>query len=204
MIVVKGKRKFSITKHLSKFSKIANKSKEYQGHGWGCSWLDKGIWKHYKNINPIWKDDLNKFGETQLLVAHARSAFQNKGIRIENNMPFCKDDSIFVFNGELRGVRIKEEGRIGAEKIFNIIRKFGINVEGFVESTNFIESRSKFVKALNFIIVNKEKIVVNSFFNEDPEYFTLYLKNENETIVCSEPYSEDGWIAIPNKSVTEI
>ncbi len=39
-------------------------------------------------------------------------------------MPFYDDQFIFIFNGELRGVRIKADGRIGAEKIFNFIKRF--------------------------------------------------------------------------------
>ena len=31
---------------------------------------------------------------------------------------------MFVFNGELRGVRVKADGRIGAEKIFNYVKRF--------------------------------------------------------------------------------
>ena len=46
-----------------------------------------------------------------------------KGIKIENNMPFTGGNYVYVFNGELRGVRIKEKGRIGAEKIFNYINR---------------------------------------------------------------------------------
>jgi len=36
-------------------------------------------------------------------------------------MPFYRGERVFVFNGELRGVRLRVPGRIGAEKIFNLI-----------------------------------------------------------------------------------
>ena len=39
-------------------------------------------------------------------------------------MPFTNGDRVFIFNGELRGVRVKADGRIGAEKIFNYILRF--------------------------------------------------------------------------------
>ena len=44
--------------------------------------------------------------------------FRNEGIAVENNMPFLSGRHGFVFNGELRGVRIAATGRIGAEKLF--------------------------------------------------------------------------------------
>jgi glutamine amidotransferase len=52
---------------LKKFADIARNSKEYQGHGWGCAYQDDGpdgTWKIYKNISPIWEDDLEQFGRT--------------------------------------------------------------------------------------------------------------------------------------------
>lgn len=83
-----------------------------------------GQWQIYRNIRPVWEDDFSSLPDTTLLVAHARSAFEDKDIVVENNMPFSDGKAVFVFNGELRGVKIKEEGRIGAEKIFNFIRRF--------------------------------------------------------------------------------
>ena len=84
----------------------------------------KDQWKHYKSLKPIWEDDLRQFGSSDLFLVHARSAFRDEGICIDNNMPFYDDKHVFVFNGELRGVRIKSQGRIGAEKIFNYIKRF--------------------------------------------------------------------------------
>ncbi len=88
------------------------------------TWMRPRGWKFYKSINPVWQDDFSRFGKTSLLVAHARSAFEDRDIVIENNMPFFDGRTVFIFNGELRGVKIRAEGRIGAEKIFNYIRRF--------------------------------------------------------------------------------
>ncbi len=119
LLYVRNKVEFKISDQLQKFAEISKSSKEYQGHGWGCAYLENNSWKYYKNIAPIWDDDLTQLGKTTLLIAHARSAFQDKDIVVENNMPFYDDDYVFIFNGELHGVKIKENGRIGAEKIFN-------------------------------------------------------------------------------------
>lgn len=211
LLAVKSKKKISIIDHLKKFAFIAENSKEYQGHGWGCAFLKDGEWQLYKNIAPIWEDDLNKFGETTLLVAHARSAFKNEGILIENNMPFFDQEYVFVFNGELHGVKIKERGRIGAEKIFNYIKRFnkGNNSDLFFSlkrAVSIIEKRAGFIKAMNIIIANKKNFYLNSQFKEDPEYFTMFKRErENMLVICSKPYpNEAGWGKIENKTLIRI
>lgn len=204
LLYIKSENKFELKKHLSPFSSIAKNSKEYQGHGWGCAYLDNNEWKYYKNINPIWEDDLDQFGKTNLLIVHVRSAFQDKDIIVENNMPFYDDEIVFVFNGELHGVKIKSEGRIGAEKIFNFIKRFNkddLN-EALRKGTKIINKRSKYVRAMNIIIADKTRAYVSSNFNEDGEYFQMsYRRNNNELIICSEVYpGESGWQKIENKS----
>jgi len=121
LLYVESAESFDIASHLLPFSQTAKASKEYQGHGWGCSWIEDGRWKTHKNIRPIWEDDFSGMPKTKRLLGHARSAFRNEGIAVENNMPFESGGRVFAFNGELHGVRIREEGRIGAEKIFNLI-----------------------------------------------------------------------------------
>jgi glutamine amidotransferase len=106
---------FECRPHLEKLSEISSISKEYQGHGWGCSWWDGGAWRHYKNLRPIWEDDFSRFGPSTRLVAHARSASLDHAIVLEYNMPYYDERYVYVFNGGLRGVTLKTEGRIGAE-----------------------------------------------------------------------------------------
>lgn len=193
---------------MQKFASICKNNKEFQGHGWGCSYLVDGEWQHYKNINPIWEDQINQFGETNLIIAHARSAFQDKDIVIENNMPFIIDDMVYIFNGELHGVKIKEQGRIGAEKIFNFILRFykGSIKEAMQKGTKIVESRSRYIRAMNIIMTDKSQACVSSLFNEDDDYFTMYTKQHSYCkIVCSEPYPEEtDWQPIGNRSLEEI
>jgi len=123
LLYVNSKNDFDVNTYLTRFAEISQKSREYQGHGWGFAYWQNGKWNYYKNVKSIWEDDLSQFGNSTRLIAHARSAFKDEGIVVENNVPFYDDKNIFVFNGELRGVKIKEEGRIGAEKIFNYIKR---------------------------------------------------------------------------------
>lgn len=202
LLFVKSQSEFNITDHLKVFSQICKNSKEFQGHGWGCSYLVNDKWVHYKNINPIWTDDISSFKTTNRLIVHARSAFQDKDIIVENNMPFYDDQHIFIFNGELNGVKIKADGRIGAEKIFNFIRRFNTKdmLSALIKGVDIIIKRSSYVRAMNIIITDKEKVYVSSTYNEDPEYFGMHYKETaNELIICSERYpNQNGWKIIEN------
>lgn len=204
LLFVQNKKECSISEHLSNFSIIAKNSKEYQGHGWGCSYLVNDEWIHYKNINPIWEDDLEQFPNSKRLIVHARSAFEDKDIVIENNMPFYDNKYIFIFNGELRGVKIKANGRIGAEKIFNFIKRFDNNgiEEALLKGLEIVNKRTCYIRAMNIIIAEKDKVHYYSLYNEDEEYFQMHYKNnDEELIVCSEVYpNQSGWSKINNNS----
>ncbi|MEM4397407.1 MAG: class II glutamine amidotransferase [Candidatus Woesearchaeota archaeon] len=214
LLYIKSNEVFDINHYLEKFAVICKNSKENQGHGWGLAYLDeKNNFNYYKNINPIWTDDFSftKNKKTKILIAHARSAFEDKDIRIENNMPFYDENYVFIFNGELRGVKIKEHGRIGAEKIFNFIKRFDKkdskeSIKNAMEKAiSIIKKRTDYIKALNIIIANKENVFVNNYFTTDEDYFCLRMKKEinenkknNETnknerlIICSQEFENEN------------
>ena len=208
LLYVNSKNDFDVNTYLTRFAEISQKSREYQGHGWGFAYWQNGKWNYYKNVKPIWEDDLSSFGNSTRLIAHARSAFKDEGIVVENNMPFYDDNNIFVFNGELRGVKIKEEGRIGAEKIFNYIKRFdkGNFGEALSKGTEIIKRKSSYIRAMNIIATDNEKTFVYSHFNEDEEYFTMSVKkDENMVAVCSDPFvGENDWQPIQNNTLTEL
>ncbi|MFI5168154.1 MAG: class II glutamine amidotransferase [Thermoanaerobaculales bacterium] len=202
LLAVKDRTRFPIAPLLRRFAAMARASREYQGDGWGCAWNDGRGWQVYRSLTPIWDDDLERFGATSLLVAHARSAFRNEGICIENNMPFLANGVAFVFNGELHGVRIREEGRIGAEKVFNTIRRLtnGDLATGLATATLFISARTRYVRAMNIVLADGERILVHSSFGEQPEYFTLHVaRDDGRVAVCSEPLPGDEvWQPLAN------
>ncbi len=207
LLFVKSETEFSIQEYLEKFALISKQSKEFQGHGWGCSYLSDNNWNHYKNILPVWEDDLTRFGKTNLLIAHARSAFKDEGISVENNMPFYDDRYVFVFNGELRGVKINSEGRIGAEKIFNYIKRFdkGNMHDAILKATGIINKKTSYIRAMNIIMCDKENTYAYSLFNEDPGYFTMYFKNDSALVISSMKFSgEDSWTPIENNTLTKL
>lgn len=196
--------------HLDAFRALSRDSREYQGHGWGCAWLDdQGRWRLYHDINPVWEDTGPAFPRTRLFLAHARSAFRDEGIAIENNMPFSDGDNVFLFNGELRGVRITERGRIGAEKVFNYIKRFDRGDLGaaVARGVDVINKRTRYIRAMNFFLASRESVYICSLFNEDPEYFQLQRAEvDGVRIVCSEQYAagRSAWEPVPNDSIQRI
>ena len=206
LLVVKQQTPFACEPHLRAFAQIAQCSPEYQGHGWGCAWLTRdGRWDVYKSIRPVWEDDLSSLPDTTLLVAHARSAFRNEGIAVENNMPFCDGRRVFAFNGELHGVRIRAPGRIGAEKIFNLVKRCDRGDLGaaLTPAAQLIAQRTRYVRAMNIILSDGRCVHVHSSFNEDPDYFTMFTRPlDRGFIVCSQPYpGQAGWTPIENHTV---
>ncbi|MBN1276522.1 MAG: hypothetical protein JXA35_03450 [Deltaproteobacteria bacterium] len=205
LLVVRAEKRFPASHYLEKFAYIAENSKEYQGHGWGCACKnDSGEWSLYRSIMPVWEDDLARFPSTTLLVAHARSAFEDRDIVVENNMPFFDGTYVYIFNGELRGVKIKEQGRIGAEKIFNFIKRFdsGDTLDAMRKGIGIIKNRTSHIRGMNIIMVKDSNIYVSTMFSEDREYFTMRYREGRELIICSEPFPhEEGWLSMENNTM---
>ena len=199
---------FDVSQLLEPFAALARDSREYQGHGWGCaSWLN-GRWHIYRNITPVWDDDFAQFARTTVFIAHARSAFRDEGIAVENNMPFSDGESVFAFNGELNGVRIRESGRIGAEKIYNYVRRFdkGDKLTALTRGTEIIARRTRYVRAMNIVLAQAEQAWLATQYNEDPDYFQMHEKTRaTMRLVCSEPFpGETDWLPVPNGTVSAI
>lgn len=208
LLAVRGDEPFDLAQHLDAFTEVARNSREYQGHGWGCAWLEADRWRIYRNITPIWADRNRPRGRSRLLLAHARSAFRDEGIRVANNMPFFDGERMFLFNGELRGVRIRERGRIGAEKVFNFVKRFdhGDLRAALERGLPLIEKRTRYVRAMNIVAVDAAfRITVASRFNEDPDYFQMRSATVGSAgVLCSEPYPGAGptdWTPIANGAI---
>ena len=209
IITIKTEEPEDSNERLRQFAEMCRKSKEYQGHGYGIAWHENGEWKEHHSIIPIWEDNLPIIPKTRRLLAHARSAFQNKDILLENTMPFSnpKKKRVFVFNGELRGVKIRVEGRIGAEKVFNYIQRLTREsmLEGMRKAMPIIEKKSSYIRAMNMIIAEEERLYLSTKYNEDPNYFRMHIHESDGTIIaCSEPIGSKEWEPIPNNTIKEI
>tara|TARA_A100001037_G_scaffold241364_1_gene221535 strand:- start:1031 stop:1666 length:636 start_codon:yes stop_codon:yes gene_type:complete len=208
LLWLRAEHPVDVSVHLAHFARMCEESTEYQGHGWGCASLVEGQWRLHHSLSPIWEDDVTVFGATRLFLAHARSAFRDEGIVIENNMPFTQANEVFIFNGELNGVRIREEGRIGAEKIFNYTRRFSHQgpLAGLKKSVEVIEKRTRYIRALNFIIATPQRSLLATVYNENPGYFQMQRTLvDGLDVVCSEQYPVGAsWRPIENRTVIEL
>jgi glutamine amidotransferase len=202
LLAVEDQHRFEIGSHLKQLAILSRNSFEYQGDGWGCAWRTDREWQVYRNIRPIWEDDLEQFGSAHLVLAHARSAFRNEPPDLAHNMPFLAGQEAFIFNGELRGVTLQAEGRIGAEKLFHFLRRFGNGDRRtrMVKALAIVKRRSRYVRAMNFVLADAGALYVHSHFGENAPYFTLHRKQAGtQYSVCSEPFpGEAGWMPLPN------
>ena len=190
-LVIRAEAPFETPGLLTTFRRKCRDSDEYQGHGWGAAWRRAGHWSRHKSLTPIWEDVFELPEMVDFLIVHARSAFQDSGIAIENNMPFYRDELAFVFNGELRGVRLRVPGRIGAEKVFHLIEhaaeKSGDLPRALASTEELLLSKSDYVRALNVAVSDGERIYARCRYNESPSYFTLHVRDDAVRAVCSEP-----------------
>jgi glutamine amidotransferase len=200
ILAVRAREPLVLADVLRPFAAMARASREFQGDGWGVAWWTGAAWDRYRSVRPIWDEDLTRFGKHRVCLVHARSAFRNEGIDEANNMPFLAGGDAFVFNGELRGVRIAEEGRIGAEKLFNLFRRIKPSTtDDWNRAAGVVTARTRYVRAMNFVFAKPDAFTTLSMFNEDPEYFTMHLRRDARgAMVCSEPLDGfEGWSPIP-------
>src|SRR5690606_13757834 len=124
LLVLRAPERFDAAPWIAPFAARCEASKEFQGHGWGVScWTEEG-WRSYRSVAPIWEEVPETLPAADVVLVHARSAFRNEGIAVENNMPFVRDDLAFAFNGELRGVRLRAPGETGAAPLFHLLERF--------------------------------------------------------------------------------
>lgn len=188
---------------LDAFRQRCRHSREYQGHGWGAAWRSEGQWTRHRSLTPIWDDPLQISEPVDFLIVHARSAFRDTGIEVENNMPFYEGDQTFVFNGELHGVRLRLPGRIGAERVFHLVQRVQNEddsdlAHAVAKADALINAKSRYVRALNMAVTDGNQIVASCRFNESPDYFTMHtLSGEGVRAVGSEPM-DARWAPMQN------
>ena len=83
----------------------------------------------------------------------------------------------------------------------------GVNSSALFGFTNtlvdLIEKRTRYVRAMNMIIVSRDSSELATVYNENPAYFQMYRSRQAAVdIVCSEPYpGETGWRPTDNRTV---
>jgi|WetSurMetagenome_2_1015567.scaffolds.fasta_scaffold378298_2 predicted glutamine amidotransferase len=189
--------------HLDAFTRVCRNSSEYQGHGWGYALLHADGWEQYRTVSPIWEDAARPNRIGHVLLAHARSAFRDEGIVVENAMPFIDGDQVFVFNGELHGVRLPVQGRTGAERIFRFLRQPArLGADAVERSLGILRSRSTHIRACNLMLADRHNLILYSAFAGVSAYFTMHQRRTDEELtICSAPYDTGRWTPIPRNTV---
>lgn len=206
LLAIRSPVPIDVEHHLGTFSELCRVSPQYQGHGWGCSVWRGDRWETYTTVRPIWQDDFRPKVDGHVLLVHARSAFRDQDIVVENNMPFARGPRAFLFNGELHGVNLAVPGRTGAHKIFQLLSNLGDKpIEESVQTcVNVIKRRSAHIRACNFILAEGNDLCVHSLFDGEEDYFTMHWKETGGELVISSvryPGEEDRWSPLPNGAV---
>lgn len=199
-MLFKSKRAIKPKVLLNKFADMAKKSKtfdgDWQGDGWGYSFLDENNnWQCKLSLLPVWEDkkEFLTIPKTRIFLVHARSASfpEEKGI-IAYNQPYIVDKYSFVFNGFLKGVALPfhVEGKIGAQKIWNILKNYlseNSVSNSLLKTKTLLVKNSKRIQALNIGVSDKDNIYCLTFYSQNPSYYALrYYNSPSLKIICSE------------------
>ena len=202
---------------LQEFAAMCEKSRapdgDWQGDGYGIAWNWDGKWQLYKSLVPIWKETktFQTVGETDLFVAHARSAGfpQHKGI-VQYNQPYIRDSFCFVFNGMIRGVKlsIPLEGTIGAQKIFSLFlyEAQKSNTDMALRSLRSqIHSHAKAIEGMNIGVVHEGKLHALCDYEKQEDYFGLrFAQKGSLSMICSQPLRGFHWTTMTKGEVKTI
>ena len=211
-LLAKSKQPISPKKILTSFAKMAEKSKafdgDWQGDGWGFSWLENSKWQEYKSLKPIWeeKDKFAKFSESNIFSIHARSAsFPQHKNNIEYNQPYTNESYSYVFNGLLKGVTLSLPGNIGAQKIWfllnDYLKKMSLT-QALSKTTDILKKNSRNIQALNIGVAGKNTISAYCHYNQHPNYYSLqYSDNPDIKIICSEIIDGFNFKSLPTNSL---
>jgi predicted glutamine amidotransferase len=199
-LIVKSEKLLKPWDFIFNFAEAAKKCCSYdgdwQGDGWGVSWLnEKNEWKLYKSLLPIWEDN-NNFSLvplTNLFVIHARSAsFEKDKNNIDLNQPYINNKYAYVFNGLIKSIKLpfRIKGAIGAQKIWNILQQY-LNEK---QITPFLALNSlktmllkyaKEIQAANIALINCQSISCLTIYNAHPSYYQLKLYKDNDIFILS-------------------
>jgi predicted glutamine amidotransferase len=198
-LLAKSKNPLNPKAILEKFSIMAEKSKafdgDWQGDGWGFSWIDeKNQWQLYRSLSPVWQDTktFETFPSSSIFTIHARSAsFPQHKNNLEYNQPYTNESYSYVFNGLLKGVTLSLPGQVGAQKIWLLLNDYlkKMNLTQALYKTSYIlKNNSHSIQALNIGVAGKDTISAYCFYSQHPKYYSLYyLDRPDLKIIASEP-----------------
>jgi len=147
-----------------------------------------------RNIRPVW-EMISPPSLHHAPGSPRRSAFEDKDIVVENNMPFS-DGKASSFSTVSSGRQDQGRRQDRAEKIFNFIRRFdsGDTLAALKKATGIIRNRTRQIRGMNIIMVKDRRILPLHLFSREIRVFTMHSKENGRLILCSEPFllNKDG------------
>lgn len=186
--------------------------------GWGIAYMDDaGKWNVYRSTKPIFEDkEIPRFRDIscRALILHTRRATKGRKDIVDNNMPFLAStdsgDYLFTHNGTIED-KFELDQSISAKGDSDSVSWFNYLLSNARCSTQKISTcmfRPQKFSSANFFFVTPDKIVVGERFRQNPEYYTMKLYQDNESLIISSEVlptlKEKPWKKIENNSFIEI
>jgi predicted glutamine amidotransferase len=196
--------------------------------GWGIATTNNHIADLYKE--PVaatksenFKEQLEKH-KSKAALLHLRWATAGMAVNENNTHPFTYQDISFIHNGSITPPTALDplidkkylslaKGSTDSERYFLFlltqIEKHGF-VEGVKSGLSYIKNNCTY-SSINMMIQNDQSFVAACIYNQDkipdrfkdqPDYYHLkYTTKDNQVVVASSGWNQEGWQEIPNGSV---
>jgi glutamine amidotransferase len=166
---------------LQKFAKNGLHSPHTDG--WGCYLKDsENRIFCFKNTTPIYKDKMENFN-SMMGIFHARKASPGLSHGTLQLHPFIADDSIFAHNGTIEDASLNNPFSSDSFELFDYLKDFS-DFEDFIKKIISFKNECSFT-SINFLMINDNSFYVLNLYNEEKDYYTLWIKKDEKGIVVS-------------------
>jgi len=211
------------------FSEFASLS-SHHGDGWGIATCEANA--HPRLIvEPVRADQSALFIQATREVEsdggllHLRWATGSLAISEGNTHPFTYEDFSFIHNGAILPpesldnfidplLLTQRRGETDSERYFYVvvteISRYGIEA-GIRSAVNLIREKCTY-SSINAMFLTPTALFIINEHNDaripkgqPMDYYDLFYKSsENDVLVASSGWDQEGWIAIPNHSIVKI
>jgi predicted glutamine amidotransferase len=197
ILFINKKERFDIETDLTAFAEHAENNPgpegNWQGDGWGVSWLDPlNNWREFKLFPPIWqnKDFLYMFTPSNTFMAHVRTlAVEEEYTSEENNMPYTNNELAFACDADLLESKVDSADKLVGLRLWEDIQKLDKkNLEQeFKKLCENINLEEKALKSANLVLCDKENVYVYcKYLAERKDYYQIrYWIDESKIIFSS-------------------
>ncbi|MEJ5229441.1 MAG: hypothetical protein WHT65_05520 [Pseudothermotoga sp.] len=166
-------------------------------HGWGIYGLKDGHVVYHRSEKPVF-DDSFPFVKLKTGIIHARKASEHLPVSVLQIHPFIDDSGkAFCHNGTVYDIPF-DFIESDTYSYFLAIKKFS-SYEELREKIADVAKNYRYT-SMNFLMINKGDLIVYCGYSTNPDYYTLWYKNREGFVVCSEPMGDD-YLPMENKTI---